>query len=89
MTIFFFWAAVVVLWIVLIYVFHLYTFFTEAEALNAWSSKVAQTALFFLFLVTGSLFIYFVRPSALKKGLIQLMLIICGFLILFIMNEIG
>lgn len=61
--------------IVAIPLFHLYTFFTEVGVLDQWKGKMNQAALIFLFLFTGTLFIYFISPSARIKGLIQLAMV--------------
>lgn len=57
--------------IVVIPVFHLYTFFTEAEHLNRYPNYL----IIFWLILTGTLFIYFVSSTAMKKGLVQLVLL--------------
>ncbi len=54
---------------------HLYTCFTEARHLNRWPNR--QVIL--LLLLTGTLFLYFVSPSARNKLLIQIGLLILLF----------
>lgn len=63
--------------VVAIPILHLYTFFTEAGHLN----RYPNYRIIILLLLTGTYFIYFVSPSARRKGLLQiglsLILMIC------------
>ena len=52
-------------------ILHLYTFFTEATHLNHYKNH----HIILLLLLTGTLFIYFVSPTARNKGLMQIGLI--------------
>ncbi|QMT39516.1 enterochelin ABC transporter [Neisseria shayeganii] len=69
---------------VAVQVFHLYTFFSEAGHLNRWPGWQVILCLVF----TGTLFIYFVSPSARLKGVLQLALILACFALVFVRSRL-